>query len=220
MPVSSPQLFVKIGQLSKLMVPAPVVLFLMVRFGSLSAVVMAFLCAVQRAVVMVFVVRTVSRAVVVVGGIRAVGVVAAHTADKGNCGNGRRIGMFVFLVGLCVMVAFLCAVQRAVVVVFVVRTVSGAVMVVGGVRAVGIVAAHAADKGNCGNRRRIAVFIFMVGFCVMMAFLCAVQRAVVMVLVVHAVSRAVVVVGGIRAVGVVAAHAAHKGNCGGVTICG
>lgn len=85
-PVSSPQLFVKIGQLSKLMMSAPVVLFLMVGFGSLPAVV-AFLCAVQRAVVVVLVVRTVSGAIVAVGGICAVWIVAAHAADKGNCGG-------------------------------------------------------------------------------------------------------------------------------------
>ena len=61
-----------------------VLLLLVTAFRCMSAVVMARFRAVQRAVVVVVVVRAVCRTMVIMGRIRAVLVIAVHAVHKGH----------------------------------------------------------------------------------------------------------------------------------------
>ena len=102
-----------------------------------TGMAVAGLGAVQSAGVVVLIVGAVRRTAVVVAGVRAVGVAAAHPGDEGHrhCRGGLRMVV-------CVVVPGLGAVEGAGVVMLIVRTAGGAVMVVAGVRAVGVTAPH------------------------------------------------------------------------------
>ena len=187
------------------------------------------------------IVRTAGGAVMVVAGVRAVGVTAPHPGDEGHrhCRGGLRMVVRVVVPGLG-------AVEGAVVVVLVVGAVRRTVVVVAGVRTVGVTAPHAADVGHRsqglrldrgrfrlrrgrGDRLRFrrglrlglhrrrgpdcrrVVGLFVVVL-VVVTGLGAVEGAIMVVLIIRAVHGAVVVVAGVRAVGIGTPHPGHKGH--------